>query len=113
MPSSTATLRAAAIALHVLLIAGLFAWSTTLPGRIASALLLAPLPGLVRGRLYTYRWSTLLLPLYAALLLADGYARPGERGVAFALGLVASLDFVSLVLYARLHGRALAARTAA
>jgi uncharacterized membrane protein len=106
------SLRLAAIALHALLIAGLIAWSTTVPGLALSALLLLPLPGFVRDRLYTFRWSTLLVPLYSAVLLADGYARPDERLSAFALGFVAALDFVSLVLYVRLRGRALAAQTA-
>ena len=57
--------------------------------------LFAPLPGLVRMRLYTYRWLSLAIWLYAA----EGAVRAtSERGTS---ALLAALELVlSLVLFA-------------
>jgi uncharacterized membrane protein len=100
-------------ALHALLICGLVAWSSTLMGLAFAALLLVPLPGLIRGHVYTYRWACMVVTFYCAALLADGYARPPERLWSFGLAAIAAFDFVSQVLFVRLRQRELPARTAA
>lgn len=74
-----ASFRRASTALLVALIALSLAWELALaplrPGGSWLALkalpLLLPLPGVLRGRVYTYRWSTLLVLLY----FGEGCAR--------------------------------------
>jgi uncharacterized membrane protein len=62
--------RGVALAMHALLIAGIALWSGRTLGYVFAALLLPSVPGLVRGRPYTYAWSSLLLTFYCAALLA-------------------------------------------
>lgn len=78
--------------------------------------LLLPLPGLLRGREYTYGWASMLLTFYVGSYLASGYAEPAQKWAAFGIAAVAAIDFVSLALYVRLGQReraGSAARTAA
>ncbi len=68
--------------------------------------LLAPLFGILRGKLYTYRWSTLLIWLY----FTEGVVRAwSETGVsAWLAGIEVALSlqfFVAAVLYVRLRTR--------
>jgi len=93
--------RAVAVAATVLLIALGAAWELWLAptGRGTLALkvlpLFVPLPGLVRMRLYTYRWLSLAVWFYAA----EGVVRAtSERGVSasLAIGQLA----LALVLFA-------------
>lgn len=88
------------IALMLLLVAqgGTLAW-------LGALLLVPPLPGLLRGRIYTYQWTSLLLTFYCALWLAEGWGSTQGRWPAFGLAAVAAADFVSLVLYVRLRRR--------
>ncbi|HUP91167.1 MAG TPA: DUF2069 domain-containing protein [Solimonas sp.] len=104
--------RILALGAHIALIAGLLAWSPTKLGALAALVLLAPLPGLWRGKSYTYGWASMMLATYAPFLLADGVARPDGRMAAFALGALATIEFVVLVLYVRLNARARSAQTA-
>ncbi|MEO5843472.1 MAG: DUF2069 domain-containing protein [Caldimonas sp.] len=101
--------RALAVAATVALIALGLSWELWLAptGRGTLALkvlpLLIPLPGLLRMRLYTYRWLSLALWLYAA----EGATRAGsEHGLPAALALLEVV--LSLVLFAAccLHIRA-------
>ncbi|MEO8311948.1 MAG: DUF2069 domain-containing protein [Caldimonas sp.] len=101
--------RALAVASTIALIALGLAWELWLAptGRGTLAIkvlpLLVPLPGLLRMRLYTYRWLSLLVWLYAA----EGAVRASsEHGLSATL---AALEVVlALVLFAAccLHIRA-------
>lgn len=64
--------------------------------------LLAPLPGILRGRLYTYRWSSMLILAY----FIEGVVRAfSERGLSSLLAqaeiLLSLLFFVSVIFYVR------------
>lgn len=96
--------KGAGLAAHLLLTLALIAQGTALSW-IAALLLVPPLPGLVRGRLYTYQWASMLVVFYCAIWLAEGWFDPGRRAAAFAVAALAALDFVSLVLYVRLRNR--------
>jgi uncharacterized membrane protein len=64
--------------------------------------LLLPLPGLVRNRLYTYRWVSLFVWLY----FIEGAVRAAsDRGPGRALGLVEALLCVLLFVACTLHVR--------
>jgi len=63
--------------------------------------LLAALPGLLRGRAYTAGWASMLVSFYCALLLAEAYMLPRLKGALIVLAVVAALDFVALMLYAK------------
>lgn len=113
-----ARLRWAALALHLGLVAGLFA----LIGRGAStaALLLATLavlpllpslPGLLRGRAYTASWTSMLVAFYCALLLAEAYMLPRQKLALLGLAGLSAVQFVVLMLYAK--GAKALARSAA
>lgn len=67
--------------------------------------LLAPLPGLLRQRAYTAGWASMLVSFYCALLLAEAYMLPTQKGALLALSAVAALDFVALMLYAKAQKR--------
>ncbi|MBL6751668.1 MAG: DUF2069 domain-containing protein [Nevskia sp.] len=103
--SAGAIARIAALGLHLLLAAALWAWCGPLVGLALILPLLAPLPGLLRGRPYTAAWASMLVVFYVAVLMAEGVAVPARRGIGTALASVGALDFVSLVLFARLEGR--------
>jgi uncharacterized membrane protein len=105
--------RAVTLAAHVLLIAGIALWSASLLGYIVAALLLPAVPGLLRGRPYTYAWSSLLLTFYCAGLLAEGVAMPARQPVAWTLAAVAAVEFSALVLFVRLRSRERRAAAAA
>lgn len=79
---------------------------------LAGLLLFWPLPGLLRGRAYTHAWASMLLAIYCALLLADGYSRPQLQHWSFGLALLAALEFVALMLYVRFSARASLAQKA-
>lgn len=95
--------RAAAVALTVSLVALGLAWElwlAPLPGGTGGlALKVLPLTlaltGLMRHRLYTYRWLSLLVWLYVTEGLVRG---TGDRGTSQVLGLVETV--LSLALFA-------------
>lgn len=65
--------------------------------------LLLPLPGLLRNRLYTYRWVSLAVWLY----FTEGAVRAAsERGLGAALGLVEALLCLALFVACLMHVRA-------
>ena len=66
------------LAAHLLLMLGLVAQNSVLAW-LAALLLVPPLPGLVRGRLYTYQWASMLVVFYCAMWLAEGWADPRAR----------------------------------
>lgn len=98
-------LRYAVLLLHAALIAGLWIWAGAGVGALLILPLLAPLPGLLRGRAYTAAWASMLVVFYVAGLLAEGVAAPSRRGTGTLLAVIAALDFVSLLLFARLQAR--------
>lgn len=64
--------------------------------------LLAPLFGILRGRLHTYRWSSLLIWLYVMEALVRAWSDPApSRWLALAELALALLFFVSVVLHIR------------
>lgn len=101
---------AATLAVHLALIAGLILSGGTL-SLLAALLLFAPLPGMLRADGTTYRWATLLLTFYVALLLAEGYAQPQTQVTSFLLAALAAADFIGLVACSRLTVRATPAQT--
>jgi uncharacterized membrane protein len=70
-------------------------------GVLAAAPLLAPLPGLARGRRYTYAWATLFAVPYLAFALTELLANPAARTVASLSLLLVFAWFCSMVLYLR------------
>lgn len=109
--NKTAALHNASIASLIALIFLCLAWELWLaplrPGGSALVFktlpLLLPLPGILRGRRYTYQWSSMLILLY----LSEGVVRAmSDRGLSAALaGIETALAvafFFSAVFYARL-----------
>jgi uncharacterized membrane protein len=96
---------AALLALHLGLITALLLAAQSSLGLIAALLLLLPLPGLLKGRAYTAAWASMLLAFCSALLLAEGYANPAQKTLAFALAFLAVADFIALILFVRISAR--------
>ena len=107
----TAKLRLAAILALLLLVALCLAWELWLaplrPGGSFLALkalpLALPLPGILRGRRYTFQWSSLLILAY----LAEGATRAwSERGLSQQLAVaeivLSAAFFAAAITYARL-----------
>lgn len=64
--------------------------------------LLLPLQGIIRGSLYTYRWSTMLVLAYFAEGCVRAYAEPAPVAVlAYVEIALASAFFVSAIAYVR------------
>lgn len=66
--------------------------------------LLIPLPGLLRGRSYTYAWNSMLLLLYLTLGISESMGAPHERSYAYAVLLCTAITFVASQLYVRGRG---------
>lgn len=103
-------MRIMALAAHLALIVLLIATSVSKLGLIAALLLFVPLPGLLRGSRYVHAWASMLLTVYCALLLANGYAQPQVRSLMFVLAGLAAIDFTGLVMYVRFGTREAQAR---
>lgn len=102
----TRALRALVLVPHLLLLLGLPLYGARL-GALAALPLLAPLPGLWRGRLYTFRWASLLLTVYAGVLAAEVWTARGP--LPLTLAVLAGIEFCALMLLARGAARARAA----
>jgi uncharacterized membrane protein len=81
-------------------------WAPLKPGgtwlALKSILLLVPLFGILRGKRYTYKWTSLLVQLY----LLEGLVRAtSDSGLTQRLAIVetllATILFVSVILYIR------------
>lgn len=99
------TARKLTIVLWLAMTASLLAW--ILAGyspwlcAIAVLPLLTPLPGLMRGRRYTYAWATLFAVPYMAFVITELLVNPGARIVAgFSLLLVFAW-FCSMIFFLR------------
>lgn len=95
----SAGLRRAVLALHAILMLGIPAWAGWTRAWLVLPLLL-PLPGLWRGRPYTYAWASLLQVFYAGLLLVEALRGPW---MAVALAGAAALEFCALLLFVRVR----------
>ncbi len=97
----------AAMFMHLALISALVVLAVQGSSRCwAAALLLLPsLPGLLRRRRYTFQWTCMLVAIYCALWLAEGWYAPATRATAFGVAALAALEFSALGLYVRLLGR--------
>ncbi|SFF43320.1 Uncharacterized membrane protein [Fontimonas thermophila] len=104
--------RALAVTAHTLLLLALMARGSSLSW-LGALLLAVSLPGILRGRIYTYQWSSMLIACYCALWLAEGWADPARRVVAFAIAGLAAADFIGQVLYVRWRNREETGRAAA
>ena len=112
------TARQAALAAAALLIALIFlgtAWETFLapvkPGGSWLVLkvlpLMAALPGVLRGRRYTFKWTTLVIWLYAAEGALRTYTDTGlSARLAFLESVLAAGYFGAAVAFVRLTRRA-------
>ena len=110
IPSAVRATRAAALVCLLLLAALIVAWEMWLaPLReggswlvLKAVPLAAPLPGLLRWRLYTFRWSCLFVWLY----VVEGAARAwGDRPPGNALALVQVLLCIALFAACAAHVR--------
>jgi uncharacterized membrane protein len=103
--SVTSTTRKLTIWLWGAVAASLLAW--TLVGYpwllcvIAVLPLLAPLNGLVRGRRYTYAWTTLFAIPYLAFVVTELLANPPARWVASLSLLLVFAWFCAMILFLR------------
>jgi uncharacterized membrane protein len=68
---------------------------------VAAAPLLAPLPGLVRGRRHTYAWASLFAVPYVAFAVTELLVNPAARAVASLSLVLVFAWFCSMVLYLR------------
>ena len=108
---SPARLRAVAIATLAALIVLCVAWELWLaplrPGGTLAALkalpLALPLSGLLRGRRYTYQWSSMLILAYLAEGATRGWSDGGlSQRLALAEAALSLAFFAAAVSYARL-----------
>ncbi|ULQ45592.1 DUF2069 domain-containing protein [Flagellatimonas centrodinii] len=97
--------RWATVLLHLTLIGMMAVTADSALGWCATGLLALAVPGLVRGRLRTYGWASMLVAFYSALWLANGYAAGPERALSLWVATVAALDFSAIVLFARFRRR--------
>ncbi|MGH8481574.1 MAG: DUF2069 domain-containing protein [Nevskiaceae bacterium] len=93
-PPLSARLRVAVLAAHAALLAGV-PLAGGLTGAVLALPLLAPLPGLWRGRPYTYAWASMLVVFYIAGLLV------ARSPLTLALAGIGALEFLALVLFVR------------
>jgi uncharacterized membrane protein len=68
---------------------------------IAVLPLLAPLPGLIRGRRYTYAWATLFATPYLVFAVTELLVNPAARWVAASSLLLVFGWFCAMVLFLR------------
>ena len=66
-----------------------------------SAPLLLAMPGLLRGRSYSFAWNSLLLMLYLALGITELLSNPAEQAYALSVLLCTVVTFVASQLYVR------------
>lgn len=118
LPATVAWTRALAVAATLALIGLCLAWELWLAptGRGTLAVkalpLLLPLVGLIRMRLYTYRWTSLMIWLYVAEGLVRATSERGNGAVLATLEVaLAVMIFVACAAHvrARLRNRASAA----
>lgn len=88
------------LAWHLWLVPVTYIW----PVALLCLPLLFPLPGLFRGKAYTYGWASLLIMFYFAYLLTEYIAGSAKLAVAPAL-FAAGLMFAGCTSFGRLRER--------
>ena len=91
-----------------------YAWLAPMP-RLPVALvllvlvapLLLPLRGLLHGRPYTHAWASYLALFYLAQGIVEAFARPDERGYAWAEIILSAMFYTGAILFARYRSREL------
>lgn len=110
-PTRTRALHFTALASLLALILLCLAWESWLaPLRPGGSLLAAkalpllfPLPGILRGKLYTYRWAPMLALAYFTEGVVRAWSEPGTSAVLATLEIALALVFfLSSAFYARL-----------
>lgn len=98
--------RAVALGAWLVLVLSLLVWYRGQPwlALLVAAPLALPLPGLWRGRRYTYQWCSLLVLFYAGFGLTEAIATPAARLFAYVAASASALLFVACVLYTRSAG---------
>jgi uncharacterized membrane protein len=82
------------------------AWvSTPIVALVLVLPLLLPLPGLFKGRDYTFAWATMLLAFYVGGWLAAGYYNPAQKWLSFGIAALAAVDFAALNLFVKFRAR--------
>ncbi len=96
-----------AVASHLALIAVLMLLATkgSVLSGVAAVVLLPSVSGLLRRRRYTFQWTCMLVSIYCALWLAEGWYAPETQGTAFGVAALAAVEFMALGLYVRLLNR--------
>jgi uncharacterized membrane protein len=69
--------------------------------------LLLPLPGMLRGKPYTYAWANFIVMFYLIHGLISLYAIENERWYALVELLLSVCMFIGCIFYARLRGKEL------
>lgn len=110
LPRAQLMASASLIALFLLCLAWELLLAPIRPGGSWLALkalpLLLPLPGILKGRLYTYRWSSLFIWLYLTEGMARAWSDVGLSAKLARLELaLAALFLLAVVAYIRLHRR--------
>ena len=90
-----------ALGTHVALIAGLPLVAGVGLGLALGVPLLAALPGLWRGRAYTFGWCSMLIVFYVGGLVVAAKTTPATYPQWLALSITGAAEFVALVLYVR------------
>tara|TARA_R110000787_G_scaffold58117_24_gene132513 strand:- start:185 stop:565 length:381 start_codon:yes stop_codon:yes gene_type:complete len=102
-------MRRIALTSHILLILLVVSRGFSPISILLGLILLLPLPGMFKGRTYTFAWASMMVAFYVAGFLAEGYANPDAKTAAFIVASVAALDYVSLMLFVRFLAREKAA----
>ena len=95
---------------HLALIVTIALVSPPIVALLLIAPLLLPLPGLFKGRDYTFAWATMLLAFYVGGWLAAGYYNPAQKWSSFGIAAFAAVDFAALNLFVKFRARERSAR---
>lgn len=91
----------------VLILIGWYGFSDPAPLLLAALLipLAFPLRGLIRGKPYTYAWTSLLILIYFIHGSVEAWANPASRGWALLEIALSVVIYTGAVVYARRRGR--------
>lgn len=90
-----------ALGTHVALVAALPLLMGPALGLALAVPLLAALPGLWRGRAYTFGWCSMLVVFYVGAAVVATKTTPDLRVPWLVVSMVGAAEFVALVLYVR------------
>lgn len=74
----------------------------------AAALLIPlafPLPGLIRGRAYTYAWASMMALFYIAFAMTEVMSNPASHAYSYTVLFASSAFFLGCVFYVRFLAR--------